>query len=65
MKIKAINSIIEWDAENRQMAILNAGDEAEVGDTLAASKIESGDAEEVGGKKKAKAAEPAADQAPA
>lgn len=46
-KIKAVETIIEWDAELGRMAILNPGDEAEVGDNLAIAKIESGAAEEV------------------
>jgi len=57
-KIKAVESIIEWDAEMGSMAILNPGDIAEVGDTLAAAKIEAGVAEEVKAKKKGKASEP-------
>ena len=57
-KIKAVESIIEWDAEMGSMAILNPGDVAEVGDTLAAAKIEAGVAEEVKSKKKGKQAEP-------
>jgi hypothetical protein len=48
-KIKAVASIIEWDAEMGRMAILNAGDEGEVGDALAEAKIAAGVAEEVDG----------------
>ncbi len=43
-KIKALSTIIEWDAEMGRMAIINPGDSDEVGDTLAADKIESGEA---------------------
>lgn len=39
-KIKAVETIIEWDAELGRMAILNPGDTAEVGDALAAAKID-------------------------
>lgn len=42
MKIKAIDSIIEWDAERGRMAVLNPGDTDEVGDTLGATLIEDG-----------------------
>lgn len=45
--IKAVETIIEWDAELGRMAILNPGDTAEVGDGLAAAKIDCGHAEEV------------------
>lgn len=68
-KIKAVETIIEWDAELGRMAILNPGDTAEVGDGLAATKINCGHAEEVSepapsdepkrGKGKGKAAAPA------
>jgi hypothetical protein len=43
-RIKAVASIIEWDAELGRMAILNPGDEGEVGDVLAAAKLASGEA---------------------
>ena len=46
-KIKAVETIIEWDEELYRMAILNPGDTAEVGDGLAATKINCGHAEEV------------------
>lgn len=39
-KIKAVETIIEWDAELGRMAILNPGDTVEVGDALAAAKVD-------------------------
>lgn len=39
-KIKAVETIIEWDEELYRMAILNPGDTAEVGDGLAAAKVD-------------------------
>lgn len=54
-KIKAVESIIEWDAEMGRMAILNPGDVAEVGDNLAATKIDAGAAESAAPKAKAEA----------
>lgn len=39
VRIEAGAPIIEWDAEQGRMAILNPGDIAEVGPTLAANKI--------------------------
>lgn len=55
-KIKAVETIIEWDAELGRMAILNPGDTAEVGDALAAAKVDAGAAKLAKGKA-AKAAE--------
>ena len=51
-EIQAVTAIIEWDAELGRMAILNPGDKGEVGDKMAAAKIEEG------------ADEPAADPEP-
>ncbi len=42
VRIEAGAPIIEWDAEQGRMAILNPGDIAEVGPTLAANKIAEG-----------------------
>lgn len=56
-KIKAVEPIIEWDAELGRMAILNPGDTAEVGDNLAAAKVNAGAAKLAKGKA-AKAADP-------
>ncbi len=61
-KIKAVESIIEWDAEMGRMAILNPSDVAEVGDALAAAKIEAGAAKP--SKAKAAKAEPEPEPAP-
>lgn len=56
-KIKAVETIIEWDTELGRMAILNPGDTAEVGDALAAAKVDVGAAKLAKGKA-AKAADP-------
>lgn len=58
-EIKAVESIIEWDAEMGRMAILNPGDVAEVGDTLATAKIDAGMAEKFKAKKKGRSVDPA------
>jgi Phage major capsid protein E len=68
-EIQAVTAIIEWDAELGRMAILNPGDKGEVGDKMAAAKIEEGAAKKPGkGKAAAKieegADEPAADPEP-
>lgn len=42
IKIKAVESIIEWDSELGRMSILNPGDVAEVGKKLAEAKIDQG-----------------------
>lgn len=48
MKIKAIDPIIEWDADAGRMAIVNAGESAEVSDKLGQAKIDAGAAKAVG-----------------
>lgn len=53
--IVAIASIIEWDGELSRMAVLNPGDEAEVGDKLAEVMFEAGKAKPAGAKKAGKA----------
>lgn len=63
-KIKAVETIIEWDTELGRMAILNPGDTAEVGDALAAAKVDCGHAELDKPKGKGKAAKQAADPEP-
>lgn len=45
VRIRAIGSIIEWDAEEARMCIANPGDEVETGANLAAAKIVEGVAE--------------------
>jgi hypothetical protein len=61
MKIKALQTIIEWDGA--AMVILNAGEEGELADALAQGHIDGGTAELAG---KAKpAAKPKADEASA
>lgn len=57
-KIKAVETIIEWDTELGRMAILNPGDTAEVGDALAVAKVDAKAAKFVGAKAKSKADEP-------
>lgn len=66
VRIEALSSIIEWDADAGAMLILNPGDVAEVGDALAEAKILTGEARKT--KKKSAAAagnDEAAEQAPA
>lgn len=60
IKIEAITSIIEWDAELGKMSILNPGDVAEVGDSLAKAKLAEKSAKKT--KKSIGEASPAADE---
>lgn len=47
MKVKASHLIIEWD--DGKMVVINPGEEGELSDDLAATKIEAGHAEEATG----------------
>lgn len=64
-KIKAVETIIEWDTELGRMAILNPGDTAEVGDALAVAKVDAKAAKFFGAKAKPKADEPEPEPEPA
>jgi hypothetical protein len=61
MKIKALQTIIEWDGT--AMVIINAGEEGELADALAQGHVDGGTAEPAG--KTKPAAKAKADDAPA
>ena len=62
MEIKALATIIEWDAELGRMAIINAGETATVGEVLGAAQVDAGLAEPAdAGRKPARAKKAAPD----
>lgn len=68
MKIKAIGTIIEWDAEQGRTVIINPGETDDLSDTLAQAHIDSSTAKKAGTTKEAAPAEttaPAKAPAPA